>query len=69
MVNYSCNNCGKIFSQKCHYINHTKKKKYPCEQINTNPQKIHTKTENSIIIPQNSINLQCSLPDGKSILN
>lgn len=32
MVNYSCPNCGKYFSQKSHYIKHIQKKK-PCENI------------------------------------
>ena len=26
MVKYSCNNCGKVFGQKGHYMNHINKK-------------------------------------------
>jgi hypothetical protein len=33
MVIYSCNLCGKEFGQKCHYINHTEKRKKSC--VNT----------------------------------
>jgi hypothetical protein len=31
MVNYNCNNCGKIFKQKAQWIYHTQNKKFPCE--------------------------------------
>jgi hypothetical protein len=30
MKEYSCNLCGKFFNQKCHWVNHTQNKKYPC---------------------------------------
>ena len=32
MVNYICSNCGKIFKQKGHYLNHMNRKT-PCKQI------------------------------------
>ena len=32
MVKYSCERCGKIFKQKCHYINHLERKN-PCQNI------------------------------------
>ena len=32
MVEYNCENCGKVFSQKGHYMNHTKRK-FPCNKI------------------------------------
>lgn len=35
MVDYKCINCGKKFKQKCHYIDHTIKKKKPCLKKNT----------------------------------
>jgi hypothetical protein len=34
MVNYVCKNCLKEFKQKCHYIDHTEKRKKPCQQNN-----------------------------------
>ena len=34
MVKYICNICKKDFNQKCHYVNHTEKKKYPCKPNN-----------------------------------
>ncbi len=34
MKEYNCNECGKKFSQKCHWVNHTQNKKYPCIKIN-----------------------------------
>ena len=43
MVKYKCNNCLKEFKQKCHYVNHVEKKKYPCQPILlVNPDKIPT---------------------------
>jgi hypothetical protein len=30
MKEYSCEKCGKIFKQKCHWVTHTTNKKYPC---------------------------------------
>lgn len=30
MRDYPCENCGKIFKQKCHLVKHTENKKYPC---------------------------------------
>ena len=30
MKEYNCEECGKIFSQKCNWLNHTQNKKYPC---------------------------------------
>ncbi len=32
MVVYTCNNCGKEFLKKSHYIDHTENKKKPCRQ-------------------------------------
>ena len=31
MVNYKCLTCEKEFNQKCHFIEHTEKRKKPCE--------------------------------------
>jgi len=31
MVIYECQKCKKRFKQKCHYVNHTENKKYPCD--------------------------------------
>jgi hypothetical protein len=36
MKDYQCEECGKKFSQKCNWVNHTKNKKYPCIQKNIN---------------------------------
>ena len=48
MVEYNCPICNKTFKQKCHFINHTEKKKKLCKPILTkNSQKI-------LKIPQNS---------------
>ena len=30
MKEYNCEECGKKFKQKCHWLNHTQNKKYPC---------------------------------------
>lgn len=30
MKEYNCEECGKNFKQKCHWVNHTQNKKYPC---------------------------------------
>jgi len=50
MIKYLCKTCNKEFKQKIHFINHTEKKKYPC---NTN---IVINTSNSLKIPQNPSN-------------
>jgi hypothetical protein len=36
MKEYPCENCGKIFSQKSHWLKHTKNKKYPCNKKEEN---------------------------------
>ncbi len=36
MKDYKCDECGKKFSQKCNWINHTKNKKYPCIRKDNN---------------------------------
>jgi hypothetical protein len=38
MVEYNCINCGKKFKQKCHFINHTEKKKKICVQKSVDPE-------------------------------
>jgi hypothetical protein len=57
MVNYTCPICYRVFSQKCHYINHTEKKKKPCVQNEyknaQNEQKIAQKTKNNNILVKN----------------
>ena len=30
MKEYQCKDCGKMFDRKSNWIQHTKKKKYPC---------------------------------------
>ena len=46
MVNYQCIKCKKCFKQKCHYIEHTEKKKKPCvEKIIIKSQEL-TKNNN-----------------------
>jgi hypothetical protein len=61
MVKYICKKCGKKFSQKCHYVNHTEKRKYPCDDnydINAkNPQKLEE------IIVNHTENTQNDIPD------
>ena len=36
MKEYGCDECGKKFKQKCHWINHTQNKKYPCKRKEEN---------------------------------
>ena len=36
MKEYPCENCGKIFGQKSHWLKHTKNKKYPCNKKEEN---------------------------------
>ena len=36
MVLYTCKNCLKEFKQKCHYIEHTEKRKNPCQEVRIN---------------------------------
>jgi hypothetical protein len=54
MKEYSCNLCGKFFNQKCHWVNHTQNKKYPCVKktnlINTINGSMHGSTYGSNII-------------------
>jgi hypothetical protein len=43
MVYYKCDICDKVFSQKCHYLYHTTKRKKSCEpnlksNLKTNPK-------------------------------
>jgi hypothetical protein len=33
MVKYSCLKCGRGFNQKCHFINHTEKRKKSCNEL------------------------------------
>lgn len=63
MVEYECKKCGKIFKQKCHYIDHTEKKKKPCDKentelfVHTNPHKITENTQNPHKIIENTQNI------------
>ena len=38
MVIYTCPTCGKEFNRKCNFMDHTEKKKNPCQP---NPPKFH----------------------------
>ena len=61
MIKYSCKKCDKKFSQRCHYINHTEKRKKSCiddsfDKI-SNPQNLDVKLVNYIENTQsNNIN-------------
>jgi hypothetical protein len=33
MKEYNCEECGKKFKQKCHWVNHTQNKKFPCVKL------------------------------------
>ena len=51
MVNYVCPKCNKVFKQKCHYVNHTENKKYPCNKVE------FIVPQNPTFFPQNPTNL------------
>jgi hypothetical protein len=50
MSKYVCPNCNKDFKQKINYINHTEKKKTPCE-ANTNTQNSSNINIDNMAIP------------------
>jgi len=55
MVEYTCPICNKNFKQKCHFINHTERKKKPCKPILTKINLVTPKTpKNPPKIPQKS---------------
>jgi hypothetical protein len=55
MVEYTCPICNKNFKQKCHFINHTEKKKKPCNPILTKINLVPQKSpKNPPKIPQKS---------------
>ena len=58
MSKYICPNCNKDFKQKINFINHTEKKKLPCQVISNflNPQKSIKVSPNSTNFPPNSTN-------------
>ncbi len=47
MVIYTCPNCLKEFKQKCHFIEHTLKRKYPCRPKDKIPPTSSENNENS----------------------
>jgi len=57
MPNYSCDRCGKEFSQKSHYDSHKRRKK-PCENYSNNIQKMVDKKVQETINDLNLKNLK-----------
>ena len=53
MVNYICEKCNKVFSQKGHYDRHINRK-YQCNQKNSN---LTDYSKNGIIIPTRIIDI------------
>ncbi len=62
MKEYSCDECGKIFKQKCHWVNHTQNKKYPCVKISSD---INSNDSNNNIIVDNIINEEVGKKESK----
>jgi hypothetical protein len=55
MKEYNCEECGKNFKQKCHWINHTQNKKYPCVKVQLINNSSKTGSTNGSIHGSNSI--------------
>ncbi len=51
MVTYTCKRCLKEFNKKCNYIDHTEKKKSPCQQILIQPSQILQPPSNTLQSP------------------
>ena len=64
MIYYQCKICDKKFNQKCHYINHTEKRKKPCLKQESNNDSLIIKKNDliqnppiNIILPLNNENI------------
>ncbi len=59
MVIYTCQRCLKEFNKKCNYIDHTEKKKSPCQQILIQPSNILQIPSNTLQMPTEKPSFIC----------
>ena len=48
MKDYQCGECGKKFTQKCNWVNHTQNKKYPCIKNNKNNKGVNERGKEEV---------------------
>ena len=68
MSKYSCERCGKEFSQKSHYDSHKRRKK-PCENYSNKIQTMLDKKVKEVINDLNFLNLKKLILKMKEMIN